>query len=32
LNVPCPLRAGASTTPTVMLQTSGATSGEEEIE
>ncbi len=29
---PCPLRAGPSITPTVMLQVSGATSGDEEIE
>jgi len=30
--VPVPERAGARTTPTVMLQASGSTSGEDEIE
>ena len=32
VNVPAPERAGARSTPTVMLQASGLTSGEEEME
>ena len=32
VNVPVPERAGPRSTPTVMLQTSGPTSGEDEIE
>ncbi len=32
VNVPVPARAGPRSTPVVMLQTSGSTSGEEEME